>query len=239
MKKVLVFTMIMLIVLSAFSIVGYAEDGGESGALDDAFDALKTTFSSLDVDWESLRAYALENKSDITTTILLIIVAIVCSIAKTIAKKVLPEAAAQIKATKELAYGIATQDDERAKKNEAWKQAADLVLDKMQEKLNESEERDKLLTRATEALEASDKRYSEMTKLLAEAFMLQATTNYDTLMSAKLTDIRKAEIEENYLNQKKFYTQIYELCSANAGEEAAHEDVTEEKVTTNEEALVA
>ena len=239
MKKVLVFTMIMLIVLSAFSIVGNAEESADTGALDEAFDTLKDVFSSLDVDWESLRAYAMENKSDIATIALLVVAAIMRSIAKTTAKKVLPEAAAQIKATKELADGIATQDDERAKKNEAWKAAADLVLDKMQDKLNESEERDKLLTRATEALEASDKRYSEMTKLLAEAFMLQATTNYDTLMSAKLTDIRKAEIEKNYLNQKKFYTHIYELCSANVGEEAAHEELTEEKVTANEEALVA
>lgn len=231
--------MIMLIVLSAFSIVGNAEESADTGALDEAFDTLKDVFSSLDVDWESLRAYAMENKSDIATIALLVVAAIMRSIAKTTAKKVLPEAAAQIKATKELADGIATQDDERAKKNEAWKAAADLVLDKMQDKLNESEERDKLLTRATEALEASDKRYSEMTKLLAEAFMLQATTNYDTLMSAKLTDIRKAEIEKNYLNQKKFYTHIYELCSANVGEEAAHEELTEEKVTANEEALVA
>ena len=239
MKKVITFIMIMLIVLSAFSIVGNAEESADTGALDEAFDTLKDVFSSLDVDWESLRAYAMENKSDIATIALLVVAAIMRSIAKTTAKKVLPEAAAQIKATKELADGIATQDSEREKKNEAWKAAADLVLDKMQDKLNESEERDKLLTRATEALEASDKRYSEMTKLLAEAFMLQATTNYDTLMSAKLTDIRKAEIEKNYLNQKEFYSRLYELCSANVGEVAVSEEQTEEKVTTNEEALVA
>ena len=239
MKKVITFIMIMLIVLSAFSIVGNAEESADTGALDEAFDTLKDVFSSLDVDWESLRAYAMENKSDIATIALLVVAAIMRSIAKTTAKKVLPEAAAQIKATKELADGIATQDSEREKKNEAWKAAADLVLDKMQDKLNESEERDKLLTRATEALEASDKRYSEMTKLLAEAFMLQATTNYDTLMSAKLTDIRKAEIEKNYLNQKEFYSRIYELCSANVGEVAVSEELTEEKVTANEEALVA
>ena len=239
MKKVLVFTMIMLIVLSAFSIVGYAEDGVESGALDDAFDALKTAFSSLDVDWDSLRAYALENKSDIVTIVLLVVAAIMRSMAKTIAKKVLPEAAAQIKATKELADGIATKDDERAKKNEAWKQAADNILNKMQEKLDESEERDKLLARSTAALKASDKRYCEMTQLLATALMTQATTTYDALMSAKLTDIRKEEIERNYLEQRAAYMQIYALCSAKTDEEASPEEVTEEKVTTNEEALVA
>ena len=231
--------MIVLIVLSAFSIVGNAEESADTGALDEAFDTLKDVFSSLDVDWESLRAYAMENKSDIATIALLVVAAIMRSIAKTTAKKVLPEAAAQIRATKELADGIATQDTEREKKNEAWKAAADIILNKMQEKLDESEERDKLLARSTAALEASDKRYCEMTQLLATALMTQATTTYDALMSAKLTDIRKEEIERNYLEQRAAYMQIYALCSAKTDEEASPEEVTEEKVTTNEEALVA
>lgn len=239
MKKIILFTLIMLMAISVFSIVCFAEEATDSGSLDAAFGSLKEAFSSLEIDWESLKAYAMENKDDIVAVVLVIVLAIMKGIVNKIVKKVGPEVAKQTRDIAELAVNMVDHENQVAKDNKEWRELANGILEKMQEKLDNAEERDKLLARSTLALEKSDARYAAMTRILAEAFMAQATTSYDALMSAKLTDIRKEEIEANYLNQKKAYAMICELCAFDIEEKEETALVEVKEVAANEEALVA
>lgn len=237
MKKLLLLILVMLTVISAFGVTCFAEEAEGSGALDEAFGGLEEAFASLEIDWESLKTYALENKDDIVSVILVVVMVIMRSIVNKIVKNISPKVSQQVEGVAVLAQQMIEHENKVAEDNKEWRALSDGILDKMQEKLDNAEERDKLLERATLALEASDKRYTEMTRILAEAFITQAATNYDALMSAKLTDIRKAEIEENYLKQKKAYAMICELCADSAVDEAAV--VEEKEVTASEETLVA
>lgn len=238
MKKILLLTLITLIVISGFGITCFAEETADTGPLDEAFGGLEEAFSSLEIDWESLKTYALENKDDIVSVILVIVMVIMRSIVNKIVKNISPKVSQQVEGVAVLAQQMIDHENTVAEDNRTWRAASDAILDKIQEKLDNAEERDKLLTRATLALEASDKRYTEMTKILAEAFLTQATTNYDALMSAKLTDIRKAEIEENYLKQKKAYALMCDLCTAEVDKEESAVIETKE-VNECEETLVA
>lgn len=239
MKKIILFTLIMLMAVFVFSIVCFAEETSDGGTLDTAFDSLKEAFSSLEIDWESLKAYAMENKNDVVAVVLAIVLVIMKGIVNKMVKKLGPEVAEQTSNLAELAVNMVDHENQVAKDNKEWREKANGILEKMQEKLDNAEERDKLLARSTLALEKSDARYAAMTKILAEAFMAQATTNYDALMSAKLTDIRKQEIESNYLNQKKTYVTICELCAIDTEGEEATSLVESKEVTADEKALVA
>lgn len=119
--------------------------------------------------------------------------------------KILPELQAQGNTTIAMASAA-------GKLTQATKENFDKVIKEVKEFLIQAEERELSLTEALAEAGRSKEEYrllcecyQQKNQEIATALLAQEQMIYDTLMSAKLTDMRKAEIERQHLANKTAY----------------------------------
>ena len=104
----------------------------------------------------------------------------------------------------------------------------ELAINELKQILQEDEAREKRLCEAIAASEGNKEEYRAMcekyevqNKALVAALLAQEQMVYESLMSAKLTDVRKEEIERQHLERMNAYKAL--MPSENGGD--ADEDV--------------
>lgn len=127
---------------------------------------------------------------------------------KNFVEVILPSIKKQVSTTIEMAAAAGKLTEEN-------KNNFEQSLSKMKEILDGDEEREKRFLEAleterktTEEYRALCEGYRATIKEFAAAALSQGEMVYDALMSAKLTDVRKAEIEKQHLKSKAVYEDI-------------------------------
>ena len=111
------------------------------------------------------------------------------------------------------------------------KENFDAVISEVKGVLAEDNEREKRLISAletermtTEAYREICKNYENMIREFSSASLSQGAMVYEALMSAKLTDVRKEEIERQYLGNKAVYENILYEIKEGSGDEDVEEN---------------
>lgn len=233
MKKCFLFlAVIMTVMLLAFPCS--AEDAASVTAEETSTDAGSVTIVDggekvATGDWlTNLFSFGMdfldEYEDRIMAGVLLVAAIIYKTGAATIKKKILPK----IEKQGENAMGMITVAGKLTKTN---KENFDAVINEVKGVLAEDSEREKRLLTAldterktTEAYREICENYENMIREFSSASLSQGAMVYEALMSAKLTDVRKEEIEKRYLEQKNFYENIVMVI-----EKGEEEHETEDK----------
>lgn len=167
--------------------------------------------------WDTVMAH----KSDILTVFILAVATLYEIGSSKIKNKVIPGVEKACKKAKEIA-GVAGQitQDNKAQFKE--------MIEEMRGILAAGSEHENLLLAALEQSEATKEEYKRLfeaqllnMQTLSSALMAQEQMAYETLMSAKLTDVRKEEIERQHLRLKAIFEAI-----GTAEEKRGEEDET-------------
>ena len=188
----------------------------ESGIAGEAPDETQVTDVLTD-GWNWLMGH----KDDIMAGILLIAATLYKLGTSAIKKKILPDITKQSETTTEIAAAA-------GKLTQANKANFEAAISELKKILDGDEERE---TRLCEAIAASERnkeeyrnmceKYEVQNKALVAALLAQEQMVYESLMSAKLTDVRKEEIERQHLERMNAYKAL--MPSENGGD--ADEDV--------------
>jgi hypothetical protein len=159
-----------------------------------------------------------EYEDRIMAGVLLVAAIIYKAGAATIKKKILPK----IEKQGENAMGMITAAGKLTKTN---KENFETVIDEVRSILAEDSEREKRLLTALETEHKTTEEYRNMCEQyrkqiceFSSVSLAQSAMIYEALMSAKLTDVRKEEIEKQYLKQKEFYENIVLVIEKGEGE---------------------
>lgn len=164
--------------------------------------------------------WVMDKKDDIMAIILLIAAALYKLGSAVIKKKILPEITKQSERVTEMASaaGKITQTN-----------AANFMatVEEFKKILNEDEEREKRLSEAIAASERNREEYRQMcekyeaqNKALVASLVAQEQMVYEALMSAKLTDVRKEEIERQHLKRLNEYESLEDTVNGGDADEA-------------------
>lgn len=156
------------------------------------------------------------HKDDIMAMILLVAAALYKWGAGAIKKKIIP-------ALEEQGTTVADMASAAGKITLANKDNFEKVMDEVRELIRSGGEREKVFLEAVKICDDSKAQYAEMcgkleaqNAALASALMAQEQMIYETLMSARLTDARKEEVETQHLKLKATYEAL--LVPENGGE---------------------
>lgn len=203
MKRIFLIAFILCIVMAAMLPCSAMEVHTDTSAETDVVDVGDGGFSTdwLTDLWETIK----EHKSDIMTVVLLIVAAIFELAWKNFSKNVLPTITKALEKVKEMATAA-------GKITQTNKEQFSEVIGEVRGVLAAGGDREKVLLNALALSETREKEYKVMceqyaaqNQTLVTALMAQEQMNYETLMSAKLTDARKEEIEKQHLYLKGKY----------------------------------
>ena len=206
MKRIFLIAFILCIVMATMLPCSAIEVHTEAAAVTDAIDVGEGDFSTdwLTDLWETIK----EHKSDIMTLALLIVAAIFEIAWKHFSKKVLPIILQALEKVKEMATAA-------GKITQTNKEQFSEVIGEMKGILAAGGDREKVLLDALAISEKNKEEYKAMceqhavqNQIMVTALMAQEQMIYETLMSAKLTDARKEELEKQHLYLKGKYEAI-------------------------------
>lgn len=227
MKRILIFTAIIVVLFSAV-FPCFAEETASEDAMAAEVTVDETAEDDVGWDWLSQAyedgiSFLGLHADEIAAAIILISSFMDKKKTKVVTDEVLPKVKEQGKVVIDMAEAAGNI----IKENKA---AFFENLTEMKKILNDDEEREKRLLAAldtehktTEQYQALCEQYVDMLHTFAAAAISQGAMTYEALMSAKLTDVRKEEIEKEYLKNKAMYEEILSCEIGGADDEAEDE----------------
>lgn len=226
MKRIFVVLTIVMLIMAFLSSTCYAmedypvvKEGEETDG-----DVVGGGDDTVPQDWlTDLRDAIRANKEDITT-LCLAVAGILFEIgAVYFYKKIWPKIEEFIKQQSEKALEMAKASGKITQKN---KEQFEEVLTEVRAILADGSERESILLKAMETETKTKDEYKALCEkmfvylnTLATAMAAQEQMTYETLMSAKLTDVRKEEIEKQHLQNKTLL-----LAAVNPATEGVNKD---------------
>ena len=230
MKRIFAAMMVVVLFVALMTSTCYAtEDYPEAQVVEGTTgDALAGDEDVISQDWlTDLRDSIRENKDDIAALCIVLAGALFEAGLIYFKKKVWPQIESFVKKQSENAMEMAKASGKITQKN---KEQFEEVLAEVKSILAEGSERESILLKAMETETKTKDEYKALCEKMfvylntvATAMAAQEQMTYETLMSAKLTDVRKEEIEKQHLQNKALL-----LAALNPVSEVVNKDETVE-----------